>query len=224
MQNEVPMATTSQLINFSLRRHVTPVLRDAGFQKVDARNGWRPHDKVVWVFNIRAVGNYFSKVTGWPPGSVNVWLGCYYTFMPQSPKIKRDKLGRLQPAEYECQMRSHLECGRDQAQMVQSLRNPAERRRKDIWWVEPDGKDADEVAKDIGISLSKDGLPWYSLNSNLETALEKFEKRNDCFVKFAKAAFLARELGYTERWQKFDSLAEAEAKRIGKNLDRNTWY
>jgi len=211
---------------------VSPLLRDAGFQKVDARNGWRWQDKVILVFNIRAVGNYFSGVTGWPPGSVSVSLGCFYTFLPQWPSIKRDKQGQLQPAEHECHMRSEhechmrseLECGRDQTHLVQSLRNPAERRRKDLWWVDPDGGDAEEVAKDIAMSLFKNGFQWFSRISNLETALASVETRHDCFNKFAKAAFLARELGDTKRWQRFDSLAEAEARRIGVGLDRSTWY
>ena len=218
------MVSTSQLVNQSLRRHVTPLLRDGGFQKVDARNGWHWRDKVIWVFNIRAVGGNFGDVTGWPPSSVGVWLGICYAFAPVWLSIKRDKEGRLQPAEHECHMRSHLECGLDQAQLVQRLRNPAERRRKDIWWVDPNGGNAEAVAKDVAASLSQNGFQWFSRISNLETALALVEREHDCFIKFVKAAFLARELSDTERWQKYDSLAETEAKRIGKSVDRNTWY
>jgi hypothetical protein len=217
------MATTSQLVNESLRRYISPLLRNAGFQKVDARNGWHWRDKVVLVFNIRAVGNYFSGVTGWPPGSVGVWLGGFYTFLPHGPSMKRDKQGRLQPAEYQCHMRSHLECGCDQTHLVRSLRNPAERRRKDLWWVDPDGGDAENAAKDIAMSLVKEGFQWFSRISNLDTALALVEAEHDCFNKFVRAAFLARELGDTERWQRFDSLAEVEARRIGRSSDRSTW-
>jgi len=217
------MATTSQIVNQSLRRYVSPLLHKADFQTVDARNGWRWQDKVIWVVNIRAVGNYFSDVTGWPPGSVNVWLGILYPFIPHWPSIKHDKQGRLQPKDHHCHMRSHLECGRDQTKLVQSLKNPAEQQRKDLWWIDPDGRDAEEVAQDIAISLHKDGFPWFSRFSNLEAVLEKVETGRDCFNKFVRAAFLARELGDTERWQKYDSLAEAEARRIGKSTDRNAW-
>ena len=217
------MATTSQIVNQSLRHYVSPLLRKADFQTVDARNGWHWRDKVICVVNVRAVGNYFSGVTGWPPGSVNVSLGILYPFVPHWTSIKRDKQGRLQPKDHYCHMRTQLECGRDQTHLVQSLRNPAERRRKDLWWIDPEGRDAEEVAQDIAISLHKDGLPWFSRFSNLEVALEKFEAWSDSFNKFVIAAFLARELGDTERWQKYDSLAETEAQRIGKSTDRNTW-
>jgi hypothetical protein len=104
--------------------------------------------------------------------------------MPQSPSIKRDKKGQLLPAEYECQMRSNLECGRDQTRLVQSLRNPAERRRKDLWWVASDGTDAEQVAKDIATSLSATGFQWFSRVSNLEAALTMVEAGHDCFTKF----------------------------------------
>ena len=69
------MTSTSATVNRALRAHVAPVLREAGFARIDARNGWRWVDKTVWVVNIRAVGKYFSDVTGWPPGSVRVWRG-----------------------------------------------------------------------------------------------------------------------------------------------------
>ncbi|MGE3165849.1 MAG: hypothetical protein AB7O52_13165 [Planctomycetota bacterium] len=49
------MTSTSAMVNRALRVSVTPVLREAGFTKIDARNGWRWLDKVVWVFNVRSV-------------------------------------------------------------------------------------------------------------------------------------------------------------------------
>jgi len=88
------VASTSALLNAPLRQHVSPVLRDSGFQTVDARNGWRADGDFVSVFKIRAVGSYFSQSTGWPPGSVCVWLGVFLTFAPRPPGIKADKLGR----------------------------------------------------------------------------------------------------------------------------------
>lgn len=63
----------------------------------------------VWVVNIRAVGHRFSSVTGWPPGSVGVWLGVFYSFIPTVGALKVDAEGRPLPAEFMCHMRSHLE-------------------------------------------------------------------------------------------------------------------
>jgi hypothetical protein len=49
------------------------------------------------------------------------------------------------------------------------------------------------------------------------------EKERDCFGKFTKAALLAHRIGDEARWRKYDALAEAEARRIGHDLDRSTW-
>jgi hypothetical protein len=217
------LASASALLNKPLRTVVVPILRDARFQQVDARNGWAWRNDLIWVFNIRAVGSYFSHVTGWPPGSVCTWLGVFFTFAPCPRGIKIDDQGRLRPAEHLCHMRTHLDRGVDQSGWIRRLRNPAERERTDIWWVQPDGENGDEVAGDIAKSLHDHGLPWYARVSTLESALRLVEAEHDCFVKLAKSALLARRLGDDERWRKYDALAETEARRIGHSLDRDTW-
>src|ERR1700722_14081599 len=123
--------TPSAIINKSLRKYVSPELRAAGFQKVDARNGWTWTSDCIRVFNIRALGSYF-----------------YYPFIPRVRPGKSDDKGRILPAEYECHMRSHLGRRMPLPEGVSRLNNPAERKRKDIWWLEPDGSNADEVAID----------------------------------------------------------------------------
>ncbi len=218
------MLSTSAIVNKSFRKIVSPTLRTAGFEKIDARNGWRWIDKTIWVFNIRAVGSYFSEATGWPPGSVGVWLGVFYTFMPNISKIKTDEKGRLTPAEYMCQMRTHLDCNVNQKEKLARLPNAAERRRIDIWWVEPDGENADEMAKDIRESLLEQGIPWFTQATNPVQALALIESEHDCFNKYVRAYFLAKEIGDEKRYRKYVSLAEAESKRIGESLDPKTWH
>ena len=88
-------------------------------------------------------------------------------------------------------MRSHLNCGMGQGSYVSRLASQ-ERDRKDIWWVEPDGSNAERVALDIAATLALDGLPWYSQASNLQTALASTEGERDCFIKFTKAALIAK--------------------------------
>jgi len=200
------------------------LLREANFVKVDARNGWLWLEKTIWVFNIRAVGHYFSSVTGWPPGSVGVWLGIFFQFMPSDVPIRMDNEGRLLPAEHVCQMRLHLERGLDQNEGIGRLVNAAERRRSDLWWVEPDGGDSSAVAEDIARALREHGLPWFARYSNLAVALAEVESSHDCFSKFDTAAFLAREIGDRDRWHRYAMLAEATGNRIGRHIDRETRY
>jgi hypothetical protein len=207
------MASTSALLNRSLRAHVTPVLREAGFEKVEARSARRWEQKAVLVFDIRAVGNHFSMVTGWPPGSIGVWLAAYYPFAATFP-VESDEDGRPLPAEYEGHMRSHLDCGLDQSTRLRPLANRAERARRDIWWVEPDGCNADEVARDVAAALGEHGLPWFAQVSDLQTAISMVEAERDCLMKFQRAAALAREIGDRQRLQKYLNLAEAESQRL----------
>jgi len=218
------MTSTSALLNKKLRAQLFPILRDAGFGHMDARNAWSWQDDFIWVLNIRAVGAYFSSVTGWPPGSVSVWLGVFFTFAPRLRGLKSDDEGRLRPPEHSCHMRSNLVRGIEQSEFTRTLRNPAEQRRTDIWWVEPLGGNADEVAHDIATAMLSQGLPWYAKTSNPKTALAMVEEQRDCFVKFAKAALLAKYIGDEQQWQRYDALAEAEARRIGRGLDRNSWF
>ncbi len=216
--------STSALLNKALRKYVAPPLREAGFVHVDARNAWNWQSECICVFNIRAVGNYFSEVTGWPPGSVGVWLGVHFTFGPPPRPIKVDKQQRLRPKEHECHMRSHLDCSLDQGHRVRHFQKGAERDRTDLWWVEPDGSNADEVARSIGESVSGQALPWFDKASDLESALGMVEDMRDCFNKFTKATLIAKQLGDDARWKKYDALAEATARRIGNSVDRGDWH
>lgn len=218
------MPVTSAILNRALRKSVVPLLREASFAKVDARNGWLWLEKVVWVFNIRAVGHYFSSVTGWPPGSVGASLGIFFRFMPRDFPIKQDSKGRLLPAEHLCQMRLRLERGLDQDESIGRLVNAAERRRKDLWWVEPDGGNCSAVAEDIAWSLREHGLSWFARYSNLPMALAKVERSHDCFIKFDTATFLAREIGDTDRWHRYAMLAETESNHIGRRINREARY
>jgi hypothetical protein len=67
------MPSISAIVNRSLRKHVVPLLRETGFGKVDARNGWLWRPKIIWVFAIRAVGGQFNFPFGggWPPCSIH---------------------------------------------------------------------------------------------------------------------------------------------------------
>lgn len=191
---------------------------------MEARNGWLWQTDTIWIFQIRAVGNYFSQGTGWPPGSVCAWLGVYFTFAPENPRMKRDKQGCPLPDEYMGHMRFHLERGIDQTMLMNGKLSEIEAQRKDIWWIDPEGDNADEVANDIANSLSAHGIQWFRRMSDLNNALLIVEGTRDCLSKYIKAAHLARHLGFEDKWRHYDSLAEKEAIRIVISTDRSSWW
>jgi hypothetical protein len=93
-----------------------------------------------------------------------------------------------------------------------------------LWWIERDGGNAEDVAADIAGSLMQQGLHWYAQMTDLPRALQAVEQERDCFVKYARAFFLAKELGDTARTATYQELAESEARRIGQDVDPATWW
>jgi hypothetical protein len=200
-------------INKVIRRTLSPALRATGFMHVQTRNNWAWYGDVIWVLNIRAVGYYFSRVTGWPPMSVCVWLGTFYTFFPVTFSIKRHSDGRLLPEEWICQMRSHLSCALDQTALKARLDTEPEKRRSDIWWIEPDGSNVKEVIENIRDVYLTDGTRWFQQMSDLNYAFRQIEQGRDCWDKFHRATYFARRLGDKSKFEQYRTLWIAEAQR-----------
>jgi hypothetical protein len=202
-----------------LRRRLSPILREHGFTKVSARKSWGWHTHSVWVLQIRAVGNYFSQVTGWPPMSVCVWTGVYYDFIPFTghtpPKI--DSKGRLIPDELYCHMRSHLSCTLDQRVYTKELTLPAERSRNDIWWFETDGSNMTAAVENIAQCFVGEGEQWFPRHTDLPATFASIERERDCYVKYYRAKYFARHLGLDEQYRLYADLAEKEGARIAAN-------
>lgn len=160
--------TGSPEINKVIRRVLSPVLREQGFSRVQTRHNWKWLNDCTWVLDIQAVGGYFSDVTGWPPMSIGVWLGILYGSVPADFSIRTDTAGNLLPKESDCHLRSHLSCTLDQTHYKRRLSIPGEQTRKDIWWIEPDGSNADDVVANVAQQFLTKGLPWFQRFSDLE--------------------------------------------------------
>ncbi len=211
---------SSPEINKVLRKRLCPALRQNGFSAVQARKAWGWHEHCVWVFEIRAVGNHFSQVTAWPPMSLAVSTGVYYDFIPEErPMPKMDSEGKLYPHEYMCHMRSYLEPRLDQRAYQSHLARAPERRRKDIWWIAPNGENMVQVVDDIAHSFVSEGLGWFNHHTDPQKALAEVEKEHDCYIKFYHAAYLARHLGYEQKYQEYSKRLEQERQRIGRALN-----
>lgn len=157
-------------VNKIIRKILSPVLRDNGFDKVKTRNNWGDHDPCIWVLNIRAVGRH-----SFPSMSVGVWLGIYYKFVsPDIPGrfyVKTDQDGKLIPKEWMCHVRNHLVLANlDQSNYTKYIHSSAEANRNDIWWIEPDGSNLEKVINDIKIAFLTQGIQWFNAYSNLEYA------------------------------------------------------
>lgn len=195
-----------------LRRYLSRLLRDNGFQKVEPRKGWKWHEHAICVFEVHAVGAYFSAVTGWPPMSITAWTGMYYDFIPNDlPRpIAVDAKDRPLPREWECHLRGHVERTLDQSKYQSVLANPPERKRKDIWWIEPNGANLVEVVENLALCVAEQAFPWFERFSNLSVAFTEIEVENACYHKHRRAMYFARQLGEIEKAKRYEALFEED--------------
>jgi len=206
-------------INKVIRKFLSPVLKGNGFEKVNTRHNWGWKDHCIWVLDITAVGKYFSDVTGWSPMSVYVELGIYYDFVsPKDGEIKIGTKGELLPKSHQCQLQRQLYCSLDQSKYTKDIDNPAEKERNDIWWIQPDGSNIEEVISDIKQDFITNGLKWLKKNTDLETAFIEIEKKNNSFNKFYKAKYFAEHLNDNAKLNEYNLLLEQEQKRIDRIL------
>lgn len=200
---------TSAQIDKSLRKSVGSFLRQEGFNVVQARTAWGWHQNCIWVLKIRAVGSYFSSVTGWPSMSINVDVGIYYDFIPGVGKgIEIDRQGRMRPEEYRCHLRLQLERTLQQSQYVSILRSRVERERRDIWWINPDGANLFDVLDDIVKTIENQGLPWLRRFSDLWEAYAEIKNMRDSRYKFSVAIPFAQFLKLDEDVNVFNQKME----------------
>lgn len=209
------MSSTTALLNKSLRRNLSPVLRDAGWDVADARNAFYRTPVLIGVLKLRSIGARISGASGFPSPSLVVEAGMYFHECIQG-KIRTNKRGDLEPQEYECQRRLQLE-GDYRNEKQKSLGNEAEQKRRDIWWIEPDGSNLEEVVKDIVVQIQRQGLPWLQQCSTYEKALMTVLGDFDCPNTNALALQLAEKCGdeklrglYSSRVQK----DQAEFKKL----------
>lgn len=171
-----PPRTGSAEINKVLRKHLSPALREQGFQKVNTRHNWKFNQHSVWVIDVTAVGAYFSDVTGWPSMSVFVECGIYYPFLNNGDfDVKIDNNGESLPRAHHCYLRLSLDSTLDQSAYTQTLKNQAERSRKDLWWIEPDGSNVDDVVMNIRDVVLNQAIPWFEKYVDWSLVVAEFE-------------------------------------------------
>jgi Domain of unknown function (DUF4304) len=208
------MTSASPEINKVIRRILSPTLRENGFTIVKTRTNWGYHGPCIWMLKLRAVGWEFSEVTGWPPMSIVVDTGIFYEFIPFDRAMKKSDDSRLLPQEYDCHMRSELTSTLNQSRFKRRLEVWAERERKEIWWIERDLSNTEEVVTNIRYSFLEQGLPWFQKFSDLQAAFAEIERERDCLYKYERACYFARHLGHSAKEERYCSLAKQERVEI----------
>lgn len=185
-------------VNKALKKHLFPEIRQLGFTKFKGKKCYKYNESSVFVVSVEAVGKHFSDVTGFTPSSFMCTLGVYFPFVinkydPEGEGIEYDKDGlpvgislhqllRLENFDF-----SKQKCRR-------SIENPANTTRKDVWWVEHDGSNAEDMVLDLVAAFQATAPEWFVTYEDLETAFHEIEKERDCPGKFEKLYYMAKEL------------------------------
>ena len=204
----------SSEINKMIRKNLSPVLKESGFAKVSTRHNWAWMADCIWVLEITAVGKYFSDVTEWPSMSIHVDLGIYYNFIPiNEDGINVEKNGSLSPRSHQCHLQHQLLSRLDQDMYMPTLSNAAERKRKDLWWIEPNGSNLEEVIEDVKQTFLTEGMDWFMENTDINRAFHKIEMEPNCLDKYFKARYFAEYLSLDSKLAKYEVLCKRGQER-----------
>lgn len=179
IDREKPMIEMKD-VNKEIRAVINPFMKDHGFTIIKGKNFWVPGTDRVRMMEIRAVGAYFSEISGWPSMSLTAWLGMFYVQYADSSYTKwckHDEMGNLFPREWQCQVRAELQCTLDQARHQKNLEIKQEKMRTDIWWVDRDGSNLSEVVRDIRNKIESHGLNWFEQKSD-QAYIDSLSQKN----------------------------------------------
>lgn len=140
--------------------------------------------------------------------------------MPIDDRTALDERGRPKPEEYECQLRESLGRTIEQPEFTRRFEFRGDRNRRDLWGVDQDGSNIEEVAQDICLVVRDRIPPLISRWGDLEQVFLETVASRDCFYKFVFAAHLAKRLGRIEQQRHFKERIESEGARIGVQADR----
>lgn len=148
----------SRVVNREIRREIWPCLREKGFDTFSTRTAWRHLVDRVWLVNFQSFNSHFSSVDGCTTFSFALNLGIYFCRLAGEDETTVQ--GR--PKDHQCHFRGKLF-----KQIAQE-----HYARKDIWYVDPQGRNVLEVLDDARNVLLLDGMPWFDRLSELTHVLE----------------------------------------------------
>ena len=158
----------SSVVNKEVKSTIRPLLQEAGFTQFTLRTAWRYSPGKIDVVNFQSFNSYLANSVGCTTYSFCVRLGCLFDAIPQSERVKT-RNGYRTPEEYECHFRLTLQ---------KSVKQPNLKRR-DVWFVDPTGKNLEIVIADAKKAIIETGLNWFTRFSNpaevLRTLLEDSE-------------------------------------------------
>ena len=169
----------SKEVNRIIKSIIHPTLKENEYSAIQSRKAWRHFDNKVYHFLISSVGSYFSNVTGFPPMSISSSINIFYLNFPDGKVAEKyDKKDRPLPKQTECHFRFPLEKNDYQVEYTKTIQNSIERKRRDVWWIEPNGNNIVEVILDLQKTLLEYAFPLVEKPSySFEEQLRRYRDR-----------------------------------------------
>lgn len=148
--------------------------------------------------------------------SITASMGMYYDFISpeQGFQVAGDKHGRLLPREWECHLRDLVRPTLNQSKYQSRLENLPERKRNDIWWIQPNGENLLEAIENLSLCVVEQGLPWFERFSDLPAAFAEIEGERACYNKHRRAMYFARQLELGEKAKQYETLFDADSAKM----------
>jgi len=90
----------------------------------------------------------------------------------------------------------------------------------DIWWFERDGSNMTEAVENIALCYVDEGMPWFKRSTDLDQTFADIEAERDCYDKYYRASFFAKELGFEDKYRNYAGLRDREKARIDAMTSR----
>ena len=143
----------SKIVSASIRKHIQPSLKEAGFSSFTGRTSWRYHHNRIDVVNFQSVGSYNAEIIGCTSYSFGVNIGSYFLYVPErypkSPSILKSE--KPKPQEHHCHFRGTLQRSFTQQELA----------RRDIWFVDEHAEQLEKCTNDALIALTAVAEPWF---------------------------------------------------------------
>ena len=158
----------SSEVNKRIKRVIKPFLLANGFTINTSRNFWKQNDENIFVVNFQSFNSYNANVMDVTTFSFSINLGIYWTKLPHIRKLK-EKSGFTMPEEVDCTIRHSLK--KNLRQSETSINN--------VWFVDKEGKNLDNVIDDALISLEKFSPEWFKNLSDKRNCLKFLQKAEE---------------------------------------------
>lgn len=162
-QGEARAIMESKTVNRQIRAVIWPPLKELGFSAFTSRTAWRYRARKIDVVNFQSFNSYLANSLGCTTYSFGLNLGCYFTDVPNQfpPGTIKEVDGRLLPPEYVCHLRRALEKNIRQAEL----------KRRDIWYVDAEGKHLPIVIQDA-LQAIQNSMSWFDRFESTDAALQ----------------------------------------------------